>query len=82
MVGIPRPLCPSKGGEEQGEDMFSRMKRVHPNRVDLDKTNGEKDAHRACTAVRAAQTRLGFVHAYSSETAAFVLCQCGCLGHY
>lgn len=46
MVGIPRPLCPSKGGEEQGEDMFSRMKRVHPNRVDLDKTNGEKEPAR------------------------------------
>lgn len=45
MEGIPRPLCPSKGREEQGEDMFSRMKCLYPDRVELDKTDGEKGAH-------------------------------------
>lgn len=47
--------------------MFSKMKCMNATRVDLDKTDGEKAAHRACAAVGAAQARLGFVHAYSSE---------------
>lgn len=36
-----RSLCPSKGREEQGEGILYRMKCVYPDRVDLDKADGE-----------------------------------------
>lgn len=36
-------LCPSKGREELGEGMLYRMKCVYPDRVDMDKADGENE---------------------------------------